>query len=354
MAIFEVQADGFREISKVTFAEAVLQERRDLQRMLLRQIEIVSPDTLVIAEEFSEWSDSNRRIDLLGVDRSGNLVVIELKRTEDGGHMELQALRYAAMVSAMGFDRAVAVYQDFLVRTGQPGDAKEKLLEFLDWDSPESSEFPTDVRIVLVSAEFSKELTTAVIWLNTFDLSIECVRVRPYRDGERILVDVQKLIPLPEAEDYRVQLREKEQRERAARKSKQDRTRYDVTTTGEEHRSLAKRHAIYVVVRCLISRGVTPEAIAENIPWRRSTLFRSAAGALDSMMFVDAVTAEAERDGRVFDETRFFCADEELLRSGGRTYAFSNQWGDRTLEAIDRLSNAYPDAQIRYKACIED
>jgi len=31
-------------------------------------------------------------------------VAIELKRTEDGGHMELQSTRYAAMVSTMTFD----------------------------------------------------------------------------------------------------------------------------------------------------------------------------------------------------------------------------------------------------------
>ena len=35
-----------------------------------------------------------------------NLVVVELKRTEDGGLMDLQALRYAAMISAMPFERA--------------------------------------------------------------------------------------------------------------------------------------------------------------------------------------------------------------------------------------------------------
>jgi RecB family endonuclease NucS len=56
---------------------------------------IVSPDTIVIAEEFGEWEDSRRRIDLLGLDKNANLVVIELKRTDDGGHMELQALRYS-------------------------------------------------------------------------------------------------------------------------------------------------------------------------------------------------------------------------------------------------------------------
>jgi RecB family endonuclease NucS len=31
--------------------------------------------------------DSKRRVDLLALDRSGALVVIELKRTEDGGHL---------------------------------------------------------------------------------------------------------------------------------------------------------------------------------------------------------------------------------------------------------------------------
>ena len=34
---------------------------------------------------------------LLCIDREANLVVVELKRTEDGGHMDLQAIRYAAM-----------------------------------------------------------------------------------------------------------------------------------------------------------------------------------------------------------------------------------------------------------------
>lgn len=33
--------------------------------------------------------DSRLRIDLLGIDKAGNLVVIELKRTEDGGHIDL-------------------------------------------------------------------------------------------------------------------------------------------------------------------------------------------------------------------------------------------------------------------------
>ena len=106
--------EAIEAVDETTFASVSVSERGDLQRLLKRQIEIISPDTLVIAEEFSDWEDSKRRIDLLGIDTDANLVVIELKRTEDGGHMELQALRYAAMLSTLDFDRVVRVFEAYL------------------------------------------------------------------------------------------------------------------------------------------------------------------------------------------------------------------------------------------------
>jgi len=90
MTLYEIMPDRIAPLSQTTFAGAGVRERADLQRLLREQVEIVSSDTLVVAEEFGEWEDSRRRIDLLGLDRHANLVVIELKRTEDGGHMELQ------------------------------------------------------------------------------------------------------------------------------------------------------------------------------------------------------------------------------------------------------------------------
>ena len=93
MAIFEMTENGLNPIQITSFANAGFKERNHLQKHLKNQIQIIAPDTLVIAEEFGNWEDSRRRIDLLGIDKNANLVVIELKRTEDGGHMELQAIR---------------------------------------------------------------------------------------------------------------------------------------------------------------------------------------------------------------------------------------------------------------------
>lgn len=217
MAIFEIKPEQIVKIEETTFDAAGLRERYDLQRLLRKQIDVLLPGLLVITEEFSEWDDSRRRIDLLCLDEDANLVVVELKRTDDGGHMELQAIRYAAMVSTMTFQKVVELHGRFLAKFGRSEDPQAGILSFLGWEEPDEDRFAQDVRIVLVSADFSKELTTAVMWLNERDLDIRCIRIKPYRDNGRVLIDVQQVIPLPEAAEYQVQIREKEQRVRQDR-----------------------------------------------------------------------------------------------------------------------------------------
>jgi hypothetical protein len=105
-----------------------------------------------------------------------------------------------------------------LTRIGQPAtEARSRLLEFLNWDDPSEESFAEEVRILLVSEDFGKELTTAVLWLRDHDIDIRCVRLRPYLHGTSKLIDVQQIIPLPEAQEYQIQLREKEQQERKQR-----------------------------------------------------------------------------------------------------------------------------------------
>ncbi len=227
VAIYEISTSEIRAFSEVTFSETGLKERADLQRLLRDKIDVIAPDTLVIAEEFGDWEESKRRIDLLAIDKAGDLVVIELKRTEDGGHMELQALRYAAMISTMTFEKVEAVYQAHLRSHGnEDGAARKLLLEFMERTEPSEGGFAENVRIVLASAEFSKELTTAVLWLNDQGLDICCVRLKPYADGARVLLDVQQVIPLPEAEDYQIKLREKALTERIQKQRAWDRTAF--------------------------------------------------------------------------------------------------------------------------------
>lgn len=220
MPLFEIRDHSLAALTATTFSAEGIQERRHLQRMLRDQVRVLADDLLVIAEEFGNWEDSQRRIDLLAVDRQANLVVIELKRTEDGGHVELQAIRYAAMVSTMTFDQAVDAFARYLQAIDSTDDARDRLLGFLGWTDSDDDLFAQDVRIILVSADFSKEVTTSVLWLNDHGLDIRCVRLKPYKLGDRVLIDAEQIIPLKEAEDFQVHLREKNDRERDALRKK--------------------------------------------------------------------------------------------------------------------------------------
>lgn len=235
MAIYEIDQTELRRVAETTFRDTGVRERQDLQRVLRVNLDVVAPDTLLIAEEFGAFEGSSRRIDLLGLDRDANLVVIELKRTDDGGHMELQSIRYAAMVSTMTFDHVVDAY---VADAGSHGsevdeeDARSTILEFLGWDEPRDDEFAQRVRIVLASADFSKEITTAVLWLNEQALDIRCVRLKPYELDGRTLIEVSQVVPLPEAADYLIGTQAKRRKGRGEKASRWDEQAFfdDLTT----------------------------------------------------------------------------------------------------------------------------
>lgn len=216
MAIFEISNSALRPVSTTSFGAEGIYERRHIQSLLRDNIAVLDERLMVLAEEFGEWLDSSRRIDLLCLDTSARLVVVELKRTEDGGHMELQALRYAAMVSAMTFDQAVDTLARHRNRSTPDLDAcRGAILEFLGWDDVQEDQFAQDTRIILAAADFGKELTTTVMWLIERDIDIRCVRLKPYRmENGTVLLDIQQLIPLPEAASFQTQIGVKKQAER--------------------------------------------------------------------------------------------------------------------------------------------
>lgn len=229
MSIFTVENGALTAIKKTTFAEQGVKERQDIQKWIKKNISILGEELLVIAEEFGQW-ESSKRLDLLAVDRTGNLVVIELKRDENGAHAELQALRYAAMVSTMRFSQAVETFEKFLNNNGSDHSvARATLLGFIGSEDDEPENFASDARIILVASEFSKELSTTVMFLNERGLDLRCVRMVPHKlDNGTLLLDVQQTIPLPESKDYQIQVQaQAQERRKAIRNGAKDFSKYE-------------------------------------------------------------------------------------------------------------------------------
>ena len=210
MAIYKMVGDKDKldKVEPTSFGQEGVLERSDLQRMLRDQPDVLEEGLLIISEEFGNWQDSNRRIDLLGLDASGRLVVVELKRGETGEHMDLQAIRYAAMVSTITLQQAIDAHQSYLNKIGIEENAEERINDHLE--NPESRGFSAErPRIFLVSEGFSSELATCALWLNDNGLSCTCIRMQPYTNDGQLLVETSQIIPLPEAESYIVKVRER-------------------------------------------------------------------------------------------------------------------------------------------------
>lgn len=340
MPLFELTADSLETVPSSTFSAEQILERTDLQRLLRARIDAVIEDVLIVSEEFAEFTGARRRIDLLGIDREGRPVVIELKRTTDGGHLELQALRYAAMVSALTFDDVSEAYERYLlqVEPDAEGDARSRLAEWLDDIGGEDAVLSREVRLVLVSGGFDREITTTVLWLNeVYGLDIRCVRFTPYKVSERLLLDVQQVIPLPEANDLTVQLRRRESQARAARTSDgRDWTPYTITTPHGTTEPLRKRQAVLAMVHGLHEAGVPAARIAGVLPNSR---FLGFDGMPDDDELVEAfATAFPKADGNL---GRWFT--DAPLRDNGRTWILSKMWGRNTETVLHKLAALAPE-----------
>jgi len=352
LPLYEVGDDRLAQVAVERFAALSMYEREDLQRLLRNDITPLGEDLLVIAEEFGQWEDARRRVDLLALDTAGRLVVIELKRTETGGHMDLQAIRYAAMVSTMSFDDVVATYQAFLVKHhhGEDVNARARLVAFLgvDEDAGEEPTVANQVRIVLVSADFGREITSTVLWLNSFEqMDIRCFRLIPYDFDGRVVLDVQQIIPLREAADYQVKVRRKEaERERARSRAADGRdfTKYHIVVNGDDLPATFKRQAIRIMVEQLAARGVPLREIHARMPERG---MRRLPGQLsDEQAVIEALTPLVASES----EVRRHFTDRPLVdQANDETYVVYKMWGTNTEQVLTELAEAFPDAGVTFR-----
>lgn len=319
------------KLRSTSFSEQGILERQHIQAALRDQIEVIDSEILVVSEEYSEFEGVSRRIDLLCIDRYRRLVVIEIKRTADGGHMELQALRYAAMVSTMTFSHLAKVYAAYRVRRGDPNStAEEAASDLLEWfeeseETDEEGELSRDVGIILASEDFSQEITTTVLWLNEFhDFDIRCVRLTTYRWEERLLLDAQQVIPLPEASDYTVKAREKEIAAKQAKRQAVDRTKFIVETPTGRSEPLPKRWATLELIKGLVKTGVPMSEVRKHLPPSKTLVVD---GVYENE---DEIWAAARTQHGRSQANRIRWHLTSPIVENGKTWLIANNWGSGT------------------------
>ena len=98
---------------KTDFKSHVILERQHLEKWIEKNPDLLGEELLIITNEYDKFDKTKERLDLLALDREGNVVVIELKRDDSGKNVDLQALKYAAYCSTLTLDKVVSIYRKY-------------------------------------------------------------------------------------------------------------------------------------------------------------------------------------------------------------------------------------------------
>lgn len=165
---------------------------------------------LIIQKEFDGFNDTSERLDLLAIDQTGALVVIENKLDDTGRDVTWQALKYVSYCSTLKPQQIKDIYQSYLDKTSTVENAEDNIVEFFNgkaFDEIRLNE--PDQRMILVAGKFRKEITSTVMWMIGHNLNVQCFKAVPYKWQDKIFLDIEQIIPVKEAEDYMIKIADK-------------------------------------------------------------------------------------------------------------------------------------------------
>ena len=207
----DTAANSITSLTIRTFGDLGFSERKNLQEWIAKEPSCLGEELLIIQKEFSGFSDTHERLDILALDKQGSLVLIENKLDDTGRDVTWQALKYASYCSRLSKENIRSIYQEFLAKTDPNADARDLITEFLEADDYEEVALNKSItqRIILIAANFRKEVTSTVLWLLNFKLRVQCFLVTPYSMGDQHFLNIEQIIPTKDAEEFMIGLADK-------------------------------------------------------------------------------------------------------------------------------------------------
>jgi len=213
--MYIVDSESNELISAVssTFKDLKLKERQHLQEWIAKSPLVLGEELLIIQKEFDGFSDTHERLDLLALDKKGNVVVIENKLDDSGKDVTWQAIKYASYCSSLSKEEIIDIYAKYIGKN--KSEAEHSLLSFFETEDFEDINLNIEntQRIIFVAANFRKEITSSVLWLRGFGIDASCIKVSPYTYNGKIMVEFDRIIPIVDAEDYTIKMARKKKEE---------------------------------------------------------------------------------------------------------------------------------------------
>ncbi len=170
--------------SEISMVDAGRTEVNDLERWIKSNSDILGEDILIIGEQVMTKRGS---LDFLGIDKSGNLIIIELKRDQLHREVLAQAIDYTSDIASWDFDRLNVECEKY---TGKS--ILEGLSENFDLDDEALEEISINKfqKILLVGTGVDESLQRMVEWLSdNYDVSINVLILKytQTKSGDEII-----------------------------------------------------------------------------------------------------------------------------------------------------------------------
>ena len=175
------QVDNADALTEVKRSKLDLEAR--IEKWISSDISLLSPDLLIIGEQVE--TASGNFIDLLCIDRSGTLVIVELKRDKTPREVTAQALDYASWVKDLGIEEINGIATRFF--TGKT--LKTAFQSRFGTDLPEVINEHHAMRVVASEIDDSTERIIRYL-AETYGVDINAVRFQFFQaqDGSQFLV----------------------------------------------------------------------------------------------------------------------------------------------------------------------
>lgn len=184
----------FVRVDNSSLGVAGLRERYDLQQMIARAPEAffaeIGETLLLLGQEIKPSDVVDDRIDLLALDESGTVVVIELKRGSNKLQL-LQSVSYAAMVSNWSHQRLIEARQNYA--GGSAEDAEESIEQFLKEDIEAINQRQ---RMILIAEDFDFAVLATAEWMfEKYEIDVRCFKLVLTVDGPNEYVGCVRIFP---------------------------------------------------------------------------------------------------------------------------------------------------------------
>lgn len=220
MFVIDKEKNKIDKIQSKTFHELGFKEREHLQEWIAKNPECLDEEFLIIQKEFDGFNDTNERLDLLALDKSGTIVVIENKLDDTGKDVVWQALKYVSYCSTLSKQQIIDIFQIYLDKQGKGEKAVDKLVEYFEDKPLEEIELNVhDQRMILVAGYFRKEVTSTAMWMLNHGISVQCFKATAYQYGAELLLDIEQIIPVKEAAEYLIKMADKAKEAQAVKEN---------------------------------------------------------------------------------------------------------------------------------------